>query len=118
MKMNPKAMEAVLRALQKNCLDDMADDKSSPEDKMADAIDDSGDDMEAEEDPHEEAMETPAEELAEGDDEGDEDDEMAKLRRFFKTPPPAKQRPGTATMLAIEEEHPRKKKSIRDLMNG
>lgn len=112
--MNPKAMEAVLRALQKNCLDDMADDKSSPEDKMADAIEDSGDDM-ADED---EDMEPEEEKMAEENGDGEEEDDVTKLRNFFKTPPAKAPRPGTAMMLAIEEDHPKKKKSIRDLMNG
>ncbi len=112
MKMNPQAMAAVLRALQKNCLDDMADDKSSPHEKMADAMSDAHD--EEGEDPLEEASETPEEELAE---DGDEEDEKTKLRNFFKTPKASPQRPGTAIMLEVDE-HPKKKKSIRDLMNG
>ncbi len=114
MKMNPQAMAAVLRALQKNCLDDMADDKSSPHEKMADAMHDAHHDDESDEDPEEEAQETPEEELAE---EPEEDDEKEKLRKFFKTPPPRPQRPGTAVMIEVEN-HPKKKKSIRDLMNG
>ncbi len=117
MKMNPKAMEAVLRALQKNCLDDMADDKSSPHEKMAEALEDTGEDYAEDDD---EDTESEAEKMAEEKaDPGDEqeEDEHTKLRNFFKTPKGVPPRPGTAVMLSIEE-HPKKKKSIKDLMHG
>lgn len=114
MKMNPEALKAVLRALQKNCLDDMADDKSSPEDKMAEAVDDSGEEMVDDED-----TESNDEKMAEEADPGDEqeeEDEMSKLRNFFKTPAAKAPRPGTAVMLSMSSGP--KKKSIKDLMHG
>lgn len=129
--MNIDALKAVLQALSGKCYDDMADEKSEPEDKMASAMEDTqdmGDDMADEDDPMGmDPEETMLADKADADEaspidsgmEDEEDPDKAALRQFFKPKKPAPSRPGTAVMIAIDKKKPIPgKKSMKDLMNG
>ena len=124
MKLDPRALEAMLKALQQHSLMDMADDKPMDDGKISSALEgaeeiageDLDDDDEEGEDPeHMAAIESDK-------PEEEEDDEVAKLRDFMKSRGNGPTtRPGTAVMIATEKRKPmpmKGKKSIRDMMNG
>lgn len=120
--MNMNAIKAVLEALRGKCYDDMADEKSDPEEKIADAMSEAKGMGDAEEDEDDMGFDPEEEKLAEAADEElepDEDDPEAKLHQFFKPKKPRPTSPGTAVMIALENKRPPgAKKSMKDLMHG
>lgn len=115
---NADALKAVLKALQKNCYDDMADEESKPEEKMAEAVEDVGNDEDdmAESSEYEDMEEK--DKMAGEEDAEEEDPIRSALKDFMKTKAGPAPRPGTAVMISMEKSPMGKKKSIKDLMNG
>lgn len=105
--MKTEALKAILEALQKKCYDDMADETSSPEEKIEEAVAEAGDEDEDEE------GEMIAE-ASEGEDEPEEelDPIHAALRDFMKPKSQSAVKPGTAVVIASESKStPRAAKS-------
>jgi hypothetical protein len=114
MKVNPKAAIAVLKALQKNCYDDMADEDSSPEEKMADAVEETEDSLTSEEVDEDDLMADDGDAIKAEPDE--EDPIKAALKDFMRTKT-REPRPGTAVMLAVDSKKTMpKRKSIKDMI--
>lgn len=114
--MNMGAVSELLKALQKNCYDDMADEKSSPEEKMAAAVEDTSDDLTDLDVDDDEDMADMGDDMKAEPDE--EDPIRSTLKEFMRNKPPIPPRPGTAVMIAMDEKKPSKKKSLKDMMNG